>query len=114
MIKRYLLFLILFGLGPGLCLHVVFYGIQGGLLEKKILTNRARKEYVYGTPAVLRGIIYIIIWGAGFIGGEFMMINSFLHGEISGRDIVIFVASAAILFAFLRYNSKKEEKFIHN
>jgi hypothetical protein len=46
-----------------LCLGVFFisYGIKGGFIEKKILVNAWRQEYVSGRGAQTRGWFYIIV-----------------------------------------------------
>ena len=45
----------------GISLFFLIYGIKGGLIEKKILSNAWRQEYVTGRAAVMRGWFYISI-----------------------------------------------------
>ena len=43
----------------GLGLFFLIYGIKGGLIEKRVLTNAWRQQYVTGRDAVIRGWVYI-------------------------------------------------------
>ena len=45
----------------GVGLFLLIYGIKGGLIEKRILVNAWRQEYVTGRDAVIRGWFYISI-----------------------------------------------------
>lgn len=42
-------------------LFLAAYGIKGGLIEKRMLNNSARKTYDTGTKAVQRGWFYIAL-----------------------------------------------------
>jgi hypothetical protein len=53
--------------GVGYCVFgfLLAYGVIGGLIQKRILQDAWRQTYVTGTPAVVAGLIYIIV---GLIG----------------------------------------------
>ena len=59
--------LVLCGLGLGVSLFLLIYGIKGGLIEKKMLNNVSCKTYDLGPRAVTRGWFYIIIGVLGLI-----------------------------------------------
>ena len=54
--------IIMLGLGS----FFIVYGIKGGLIEKKILSNAWRQQYVTGRDAVIRGWFYVSL-GVAFI-----------------------------------------------
>jgi hypothetical protein len=49
--------LIMIGLG----LFFIIYGIQGGIIKKRILINAWRQDYSTGRDAVVRGWFYIAV-----------------------------------------------------
>jgi len=42
-------------------LFLIIYGLYGGIIQKKILVDGWKKEYVTGRGAVIRGCFYIVI-----------------------------------------------------
>lgn len=49
----------------GVGLFLIVYGIKGGLIEKRLLTNGWTKSYATGVEAVRRGWFYIV---TGIVG----------------------------------------------
>jgi hypothetical protein len=48
-------------LGLGFSVFLTAYGISGGLLNKRILSDGWKKTYDTGAPAVRRGWFYIVL-----------------------------------------------------
>lgn len=55
------IFLVFICLMLGLGVFFITYGIKGGIIDKKVLVNAWRHEYIYGRKAVVRGWFYVVI-----------------------------------------------------
>ena len=56
-----IVFFIFVAVMVGLGSFFLIYGIKGGLIQKRILKNAWRQDYVTGRNAVIRGIFYIFL-----------------------------------------------------
>jgi hypothetical protein len=45
----------------GVGLFFIVYGVKGGFIDKKILVNSWKNQYVFGRDAMFRGCFYIFI-----------------------------------------------------